>query len=271
MARGLNHVYLLGSLVRDPELRYTASGLATLNFTVAGEDEVSGEDGQLRTLPWYHRCGMLGQQSVQVAELKAGELVFVEGALSYRAWETKEGDRRSTLDVKALRVEVATPGHRGGDAVVTDRQGGTRLRKGVNQTWILGNLTRDPELRYTSNGVAVIGLDVAVNERFQDRSKQWQERTHFVRATAWRTLAEACAEAKKGDPVLVSGRLRNNQWTDKSGQQRNTLEIEADRVEFLARGPIGGGQRVEQGARRAGPSNLPDIDDELPPEEDMPF
>lgn len=298
MARGLNHVYLLGALARDPELRYTPSGTAVADLMVAGEDSVVGNDGRERILPWYHRVSLFGRQGEMVAEqLKGGDPVLVDGALDYRQWETPEGQKRSQVSVKALRVEGAMPGTRE-EATVRDSQGGHRLTRAWNEVVLVGNLTRDPELRYTPSGDAVTGVGLAVNESWKDKTGNWQEKTHFIDVTLWRDLAEAAGELKKGDPVLVTGRLVNESWTDKEGNKRNSTKVEGRRLESLSRGPgATGGAGATPGAGREAYGDAPvrsgaaaatqarppqkagsraglDIDEglhEFPPEEDLPF
>lgn len=275
MARGLNAVYLVGTLVQAPELRYTPGGLAILELNLAGNDHVIGDDERQRELAWYHRVTAFGAQAEALAnQLQEGSPVFVEGRLNYRTWESQEGQKRSALDVNAQRVDLLTLGTRGTDATVVDARGQHRLKDALNQVMIVGNLTRDAELRYTPNGAAVTRFSVAVNERFRGRGGDEQERTHYVDVNVWRELAEAAGELKRGDPVFVIGRLVNDSWTDKEGNRRFTTRLEGQRVEFLTRGPGSGGAgtRPERAApdAQARPSTL-DIDEEFPPEEDLPF
>lgn len=279
MARGLNHVTLAGMLVQDPEMRYTPGGLAILELNLAGNDNVIGDDGKERELAWYHRATVFGAQAEMLADqLHAGDPVFVEGRLDYRSWENQEGQRRTALDVVGTRVEAMGTGPRRGEITVSDARNQQRLRDALNQVMLIGNLTRDAELRYTPSGAAVTRFSIAVNERFRDKSGQDQERTHFVDVNVWRELAEGCAELSKGEPVFVMGRLVNDSWTDRDGNRRFTTRIEGSRVEFLTRGPGGGGAGTrsgppQQGARsaQAGQEGRLDIDDEFPPEEDLPF
>lgn len=280
MARGLNAVTMAGMLVQDPEMRYTPGGLAILELNLAGNDHVVGDDGKERELAWYHRATVFGAQAEMLADqLHAGDPVFLEGRLDYRTWDAQDGGRRSALDVVATRVEAMTTGPRRGETTISDARGQHRLRDALNQVMLVGNLTRDAELRYTPSGAAVTRFSVAVNERFRDKSGQDQERTHYVDVNVWRELAEGCAELSKGDPVFVIGRLVNDSWTDRDGNRRFTTRIEGSRVEFLTRGPGGGGAGTrsgppkQQGARsaQAGQEGRLDIDDEFPPEEDLPF
>jgi len=282
MARGLNHVMMAGTLVQEPEMRYTPGGLAILELNLAGNDHVIGDDGKERELAWYHRATVFGNQAEMLADqLHAGDPVFVEGRVDYRSWESQDGQRRTALDVVATRVEGMTFGPRKGETTVSDARGQQRLRGALNEVSLIGNLTRDAELRYTPSGAAVTRFSVAVNERYRDRSGQDQERTHYVDVNVWRDLAEGCAELAKGDPVFVIGRLVNDSWTDRDGNRRFTTRIEGSRVEFLTRGPGTGGSGTRRGpssqesddahGAQAGRDRRLDIDDEFPPEEDLPF
>jgi len=102
----------------------------------------------------------------------------------------------------------------------------------VNNITILGNLTRDPELRFTPGGTAVVGFGLAVNRNVRNKnSGEWETSVDFFNVTAWYKLAENCAESlSKGDRVLVSGRLSQDSWESKEGQKRSTVRIIASVV-----------------------------------------
>ncbi|MFC4453514.1 single-stranded DNA-binding protein [Deinococcus sonorensis] len=268
MARGMNHIFLIGALALDPELRYSPSGMAIFEVTVAGEDHLTGLGGQVRRLPWAHPVHLLGQAAERLAErhLKAGDGLMVEGTLEYRSWDTPDGGKRSTVRVKGLRVEVLG----GAPETTQDAGGGVRMPGGMNMVLVIGNLTRDAELRYTPGGDAVLSLALAVNETWKDGGGRQQERVHYVDVTVWRALAEMAKDLKKGDPVLVQGRLMNERWTDKDGHTRTTSKIEASRVEALTRGPALGQAAGGRTASRA-PAPARAAVEALPPEEDLPF
>src|ERR1019366_6942183 len=106
----------------------------------------------------------------------------------------------------------------------------------LNDVRLVGRLTRDPEVRYTAKGQAVARLDLAVNRRFKDGAGEWREDTTFCPVTVWREAAERCRERlKKGSPIYVEGRLRSTNWETKDGQKRSGLEVEAYRLQFLAK------------------------------------
>lgn len=103
---------------------------------------------------------------------------------------------------------------------------------GVNNITILGNLTRDPELRFTPNGTPVASFGIAVNRRYQNKqTNEWVEDVSFFNITTWFKLAENCAESlSRGDRVLVSGRLNQRSWEDKDGNKRSSVDIVANVV-----------------------------------------
>ncbi len=112
----------------------------------------------------------------------------------------------------------------------------------LNKVFLMGNLTRDPELRYTPGGMAVTDIGMATNRRVQDKSTgSWREEPTFIDITFWGRQAEVvCQYLSKGNPLFVEGRLQLDQWEDRqSGQKRSKLKVVGERIEFLG----GGGQR----------------------------
>ena len=106
----------------------------------------------------------------------------------------------------------------------------------LNKAMIIGNLGRDPEMRYTPYGQAVTQFTVAVNHSHKDASGEWKEETEWFRVVAWGPLAERTAEnLRKGRKVYVEGRLQTRNWEDKDGQKRYTTELIASAVTALDR------------------------------------
>ena len=97
---------------------------------------------------------------------------------------------------------------------------------------IVGNLTRDPELRYTPSGAVTATFGVAVNRRWQNRdTQQWEEKVSFFNVTCWRDLAQNVSDSlEKGSRVLVTGRLEQRSWETQDGERRSVVEIVADEV-----------------------------------------
>jgi single-strand DNA-binding protein len=124
----------------------------------------------------------------------------------------------------------------------------------LNKAMIIGNLGRDPEMRYTPNGQAVTQFTVAVNRSHKDASGEWKEETEWFRVVAWAALAERTAESlRKGRKVYVEGRLQTRSWDDKDGQKRYTTELVASTVTALDSRPREDGG-ADSGAPYAGRS-----------------
>ncbi len=104
----------------------------------------------------------------------------------------------------------------------------------VNKVILVGNLGRDPELRYTKNGQPVATFSLATNERFQNREGEVQERTEWHRVVVYGRAAENCAQyLSKGRSVYVEGRLQTREWENQEGQKQRTTEVVAQTVQFL--------------------------------------
>lgn len=113
---------------------------------------------------------------------------------------------------------------------------------GLNRIVLIGNLTDDPELRYTQNGVARTRFAIAINRRWKDREGALQEETTFVPIVVWGQQAENCANyLEKGRLVAVEGRLRIDSFETEEGERRKVVEVVAENVQFL--GPPGGARR----------------------------
>jgi single-strand DNA-binding protein len=106
-----------------------------------------------------------------------------------------------------------------------------------NKIIIVGNLGKDPELRYTPQGTAVCSFSVATNEKKKDKSGEMQDVTTWFRVTLWNRQAENASKyLTKGSPVYVEGRLRVEEWTDRDGNNRHTLEVQGSDMQFISGG-----------------------------------
>lgn len=150
----------------------------------------------------------------------------------------------------------------------------------LNKVMLIGNLTRDPELRYIPNGSAVASFTMAMNRVYKLQSGEKKEEVSFVRVVVWGRMAEVCGEyLTKGSPVFVEGRLQSRSWDGPDGQKRNALEVIAMNVQFL-RGQGAGKDREapSEVAQTGGKEEMPEIQlDEFPADasnkgaEEVPF
>lgn len=104
----------------------------------------------------------------------------------------------------------------------------------LNSVLIVGNLTKDPVFRTTTNGTPVVNFAIAANRKYRDSNSQWQEDVCYVGVVAWNKLAESCSERlKKGSAVLIDGELQSHSWKTEEGYNRSIVEIKARRIQFL--------------------------------------
>jgi single-strand DNA-binding protein len=148
------------------------------------------------------------------------------------------------------------------------------MAAGVNKVILIGNLGRDPELRYTQSGQAVANFTLATTETWNKREGGREERTEWHRIVAWGRTAELCAQyLAKGRTVYVEGRLQTREWENREGQKQRTTEIVALTVQFLGGSRGSGPGQAGAGATGGGPDAggpVPDID-APPPGDDIPF
>ena len=125
----------------------------------------------------------------------------------------------------------------------------------INRVVLVGNLTKDPELRHTPSGTAVCKLRLAVNTRQKDPQGNWGDKPNYFDVTVWGNQGESCAQyLSKGRPVGVDGRLDWREWDAQDGTKRQAVEIIADTVQFLGSRDGGGGGGAGEGERQFVPA-----------------
>lgn len=157
------------------------------------------------------------------------------------------------------------------------------MARSVNQVIIMGNLTRDPELRQTPSGQSVVSFSLALNRSYKDQSGEWQEATDYIDVSAWGPLAERVAQyMTKGRRCLVQGRLQSRSW-EQDGQKRSKVDVLANDVTFLdgrgeggegsGAGSFGGGNNASNGngSGKKDDVAIEDIGDEPVNLDDIPF
>jgi len=153
------------------------------------------------------------------------------------------------------------------------------MSRSVNKVILIGNLGKDPELKYTPSGTAYAKFSLATNERYKDKTGNWQDRTEWHNIVAWQRTAEIAGEyLKKGRTVYIEGRIQTRSWDDQqSGQKKYMTEIIANNLVLLGGGREGGGEGGGRPARAAAEpeADAPPPEQAAPPveitDEDIPF
>ncbi len=133
----------------------------------------------------------------------------------------------------------------------------------VNKVILLGNLGRDPELKYTPSGSAVANFTIATNETWKDKEGQKQEHTEWHRVVVWGKLAEICGEyLHKGRQVYIEGSIRTRTYKDRDGNEKSVTEVKADNMVMIGKGDGGPAKSGDRGATEKEPEYS---------DEDIPF
>lgn len=144
-----------------------------------------------------------------------------------------------------------------------------------NKIILVGNLGRDPELRYTPQGTPVCSFSLATNEKRKDKTGEMQDQTTWFKVTLWGRQAETASQyLTKGRPVYIEGRLRVEEWTDRDGKPRHTLEVHATEMQFIGGGGGGGGTgggRAEESQAEKAPATEAATGQADFAEDDVPF
>lgn len=213
--------HLIGCL-NNPRLRHTPNGFPILELTLAGDAPTP--DGQ-KTIPYYVGVTVLGKYATFLEPvLKHGAPTSVIGDLHQDRWTSQDGEQKSVTRLTAHSLVMLDGPFRTRE----DARGQHRLVGARNEILIVGNLTRDPDLRRTPKGHLIARINLATNTR-----RGAGEVTNYFTATAWNQLAHRARDLKKGDLALLEGRISNESWVDASGKRRFTCRVEATRVERL--------------------------------------
>jgi single-strand DNA-binding protein len=155
------------------------------------------------------------------------------------------------------------------------------MARGLNKVLLIGNLGRDPEMKYTPQGTPITNFTMAVSRRRQTPDGEWKEETEWFRIIAWQKLAEQCNEyLRKGSKVYIEGRLQTREWQGQDGQNRQTVEVVANEMVILdsrQAGPGGPGGSSGYGEDRpprtgGGPAEPGGLEDDLDSDvDDIPF
>lgn len=229
----LNRVHLIGYQTQPVQVRKTPGGTSVTDLNLVVPYTFRSEAGQELSGKSFHTITVWGAMADFVGQfVKTGAQLFIAGRLQTDSWEEQgTGEKRSKTKLVALEMILLDPK----DGQKPAPEGAAMLTSSLNRAEVIGNVTRDPEMRTTTSGQNVLTLGVATNERWMDRaSNEKKERSEFHNVVVWGKLAEAAQKhVKKGSRVFVSGRVQTRSWETQAGAKRYTTEIVADTVNLL--------------------------------------
>lgn len=228
----LNRVTLIGYQTQPVQVRQTPSGTSVTDLNIVVPMTIKTEAGETIQSKSFHVVTLWGALADVAGQfVRPGAHLFIGGRLQTDSWEDeKSGEKKSRTKVVA------------GELIMLDPKAGqmpapqsTAIVGGVNCAEVIGNVTKDPEMRTTTSGQKVLTIGVATNDRWKDKnSGEMKERSEFHNVVLWGNLAEETSRnIKKGNRVYVSGRVQSRSWETPTGQKRISTEIVADQISLL--------------------------------------
>lgn len=234
----LNKTQLIGFVTEKPEVRETSNGAAVTDLNLEVKSFVSTDQGMkpmttfMNVTLWRKLAEIAGQY------VQKGSEVYVSGRLETDSWEDESGNKKYRTRMIADDMILLTPKDGGASPLPESLM----IFGGINKAEVLGNTTKDAELKTTPNGSSVTTFSVATSRQWKDAGGETQEKTEFHNIVAWGELAEQVAKhVAKGRKVYVSGRVQTRSWEAPDGQKRYTTEIVAEEVKSLGHSYAGGG------------------------------
>lgn len=229
----LNRIHLIGYQTQPVTVRQTPGGTSVTDLNLVVPVSFASESGEQLQGKSFHTVTLWGALAEVAGQfIKPGAQVFVAGRLQTDSWDDeKTNEKRSRTKVVGGELILLDPK----SGQLSAPQGAGNLTACVNRAEVLGNVTRDPEMRTTTSGRNVLTLGVATNESWKDKaSGERKDRTEFHNVVIWGELAEqAGRNLKKGMKVYVSGRVQTRSWETQAGAKRTTTEIIADMVTMV--------------------------------------
>ncbi len=228
----LNRVTLIGYQTQPVQVRQTPSGTSVTDLNVVVPSHIKTESGETIASKSFHTVTLWGPVAEVAGQfIRPGTHVMVGGRLQTDSWEDeKTGEKRSKTKVVGNEMIILDP-----KSGQTGAPSNESLAGGVNRAEVIGNVTKDPEMRTTTSGQKVLTIGVATNDRWKDKSTgEMKEKSEFHNVVIWGNLAEDIARnVKKGVRVYAAGRVQSRSWETPTGQKRTSTEIVADQVSML--------------------------------------
>lgn len=224
----LNKVQLIGHLTEKPELKQIGTGNNVTNLNIKSSTRVVKDDGSDFFVTSFHTVTVWGRMAEVICDYcDSGSQVFISGRARTENWQDESGQKK--YKTKVIAEDVILLDSKKELQPVSEN---SLLSGGLNKIEIVGNLTKDVELRDVSTGQKVANFSVATNRSWIDKNtSSKQEETEFHNVVAWNKLATDASEIlSMGVKVYVCGRLINRSWNTPDGQKRHTTEVIADSI-----------------------------------------
>ncbi|PIR52740.1 hypothetical protein COU76_04865 [Candidatus Peregrinibacteria bacterium CG10_big_fil_rev_8_21_14_0_10_49_10] len=246
-----NRVHIIGYQTQPVELRQTPSGTSVTDLNLVVPYSFTGDNGEQIQGKGFHTVTLWGPMADIASQfVRPGSQLFIAGRLQTDTWEDQQtSERRSKTKIVALDMILLDPR----DGQLPALEGASSMNHCTNRVDIVGNATRDPELRTTGSGQHVLTLGIATNDRWKDKSSgEDRERSEFHNVVVWGDLAtEVEKHLKKGNRVYASGRVQTRSWEAQDGSKRYTTEVVADSVLLLGIANKTAMESVSADAKRA--------------------
>ena len=246
----LNRVHLVGYQTQPVEIRQTPGGTSVVDLNVVVPYSFQSERGEALQGRAFHTVTLWGSMADFAGQhVRPGSQIFIGGRLQTDSWEDQTThEKRSKTKIVALDMILLDPK----DGQLPTPEGAKRTLAAVNRADVVGNVTREPEIRTTTGGKQVLTLGVATNDRWKERSTgETKERAEFHNVVVWGELADEMSKlVHKGSRVFVSGRVQTRSWETQQGQKRTTTEIIADQCALLGVRNAAASEAVESSSQR---------------------
>ena len=240
MARGMNKVMVIGYVERGPELRRLPNGQAVTSFSVSTKRQWTTSAGEPReSTEWFNVVAWGTLAEVSTHGLMPSQRIYVQGHLQTRRWDDADGQRHVRTEVVADKL-IPMDGRQSVDEgrLAHDQE---LMPLCLNRVMVIGNLGRDPEMRYTPGGQAVTSFSVAATRKWTTASGDRRDATEWFNVISWGSLAEICNQyLTKGRRVYVEGELRTRGWEQPDGKRHYRTELVANEMIMLGPRPIAG-------------------------------
>jgi len=236
MARGLNRIMIIGFVERDPGLRHTPDGQPVASFSVSTDRRWTISTGETReSTEWFNIVAWGSLAELASQRLRKGQRLYAEGYLQTRSWEDTDGQRHFRTEVVADKLIPMD--HRDTITQEDAHDNSEEAPLCLNRVMVIGNLGRNPEMRYTPGGQAVTSFSLATT-RPGTFDGERRDTTEWFNVVSWGSLAEICNQyLTKGRRVYIEGELRTRGWEQPDGKKHFRTELVANEMILLGPRP----------------------------------